>query len=114
MLRPQFERPQKNSGITIKQHIWPQRSIARFADSDGVVRLYDKIRRKPRPATPIDDIFCAKRVWDLRAERGYMKSIEDQFQAIVDEIIAGAITEIDDARITNYINYFFALWYFRA
>jgi hypothetical protein len=26
-----------------------------------------------------DGIFCAMRAWDQRAERGYMKRIEDEF-----------------------------------
>ena len=32
-----------------------------------------------RLAKPNYGIFCAMRAWDQRAERGYMKRIEDEF-----------------------------------
>jgi hypothetical protein len=83
-MRRRFERPQKGNPrhLTVKQHVWPFESIRRFANSKGVVCLYYKPRDKTRWAKPNDPLFCARRVWDQRAETGYMKRIEDAFQAV--------------------------------
>ena len=48
-------------------------------DGEGRVSLHDLTRSKVRLAKPNDGIFCAMRAWDQRAERGYMKRIEDEF-----------------------------------
>jgi hypothetical protein len=93
--------------------VWPLESIVRFTDGNGIVCLFDKVRNKVRQAKPDDDIFCAKRVWDRRAEFGYMKAIEDAFQELASEIITGTITAIDDGQ-KEKIDAFFALWKMRA
>jgi hypothetical protein len=81
-MRQKFEKPQKGNPhqLPVMQHVWPLESIARFADGNGVVCLFDKVRNKLRQAKPDDDIFCAKRVWDRRAECGYMKGITSSVQ----------------------------------
>ena len=48
-------------------------------DGEGRVSLHDLARSKVGLAKPNDGIFCAMRAWDQRAERGYMKRIEDEF-----------------------------------
>jgi hypothetical protein len=70
-------------------------------------------RKLQRRARPSDDIFCAQRAWDQKAETGYMKHIEDAFQALADNILNGSVREVagDNARI---ISDFYALWYMRA
>lgn len=115
MARQKFERPQKGNPhqLPIKEHVWPLKSIARFADSKGDVWLYDKVRNKARRAKPDDTIFCAIRVWDRRAELGYMKGIEDAFQELASEIIEGTVTTID-AKQKETVDAFFALWKMRA
>lgn len=115
MERKRFERPQKGNPhqLPVKQHVWPLRSIARFADGKGDVWLYDKVRNKARRAKPDDNIFCAMRAWDSRAEAGYMKGIEDRFQELASEIIEGTVTTIS-AEQKETIDAFFALWMMRA
>ena len=114
-MRQKFEKPQKGNPheLPVMQHVWPLESIARFADGNDVVCIFDKARNKLRQAKPDDDVFCAKRVWDRRAECGYMKGIEDAFQELASEIITGTITAIDD-RQKGKIDAFFALWKMRA
>jgi hypothetical protein len=115
MPRRKFEKPQRGNthGLPVKQHIWPLKSIGRFVDGAGTVCLFDKVRNKTRQAKPADEAFCAKRVWDRRAEVGYMKGIEDAFQALANEIIAGIVTTIDAAQ-KGKVDTFFALWKMRA
>ena len=43
---------------------------------------------------PEDQFFCAKRTWDERAERGFMRKIEDDFQAVAERIVSGATGEL--------------------
>jgi len=114
-MRRRFERPQKGNPtqLTIHQHVWPVESIRRFADSDGTVAVYDKVRQKTRRAKPTDDLFCAQRVWDQRAESGYMKQIEDAFQAVAAGVASGSVTHID-ATQKPAVDSFYALWRARA
>jgi len=115
MPRQRFERPQKGNPhqLPVKEHVWPLTSIARFADSKGDVWLYDKVRNKARKGKPDDTIFCAMRVWDRRAEFGYMKGIEDAFQKLASEIIEDTVTTIDTKQ-KETVDAFFALWKLRA
>jgi hypothetical protein len=108
------EKPQKKNRrlLTVRQHVFPAKSIARFADVGGQVSLQDLVRGKERPAKPDDAIFCARRAWDQRAER-YMKKIEDEFQILAAKVIEGVLTEIGEAE-NGVFNRFYALWYFRA
>ena len=109
-----YEKPQKKNRrlLTVRQHVFPAKSIARFADVGGQVSLQDLVRGKERPAKPGDAIFCARRAWDQRAER-YMKKIEDEFQILAAKVIEGVLTEIGEAE-NGVFNRFYALWYFRA
>jgi hypothetical protein len=110
-----YERPQRKNPhrLTVRQHVFPYRSIARFADADGTVCLSDMKRASLRRAKPGDDAFCARRAWSERAEAGFMKEIEDAFQSLADDILAGSVTGIDaEAAVT--VGRFYALWYMRA
>jgi hypothetical protein len=114
-MRRRLERPQKGNPrqLTVKQHVWPFESIRRFSNSQGVVCLCDKRRDKTRLAKPNDPLFCARRVWDQRAETRYMKRIEDAFQALASRVISGSVTHIDGAQKV-VVDAFFALWKVRA
>lgn len=110
-----YEKPQKKNphGITVNQHVFPVKSIERFASGNGTVEVklitQNKIVRLP----PEDSLFCAKRCWDQRAEAGYMKKIEDSFQSLAAKVIknkAMHLGEEDSSIATN----FFALWQLRA
>jgi hypothetical protein len=110
-----YERPQKGNprGLAIKQHVFPVASIARFTNSDGRVTLFEGARVQKRTAAPGDLIFCARRAWDHKAETGYMKSIEDAFQAVAEKIITGTLAAIGEAE-KPIVNQFFSLWQMRA
>lgn len=72
-MRRGFERPQKGSGITVDQHVFPQGIIKRFASSRGKVCLFDKIVGLPRNRYLKNEIFCTKRVWDQHLRAGSVK-----------------------------------------
>jgi hypothetical protein len=113
--RRRYEKPQKGNphSLPIRQHVFPTASIARFTNDQGVVDLYRLSTSQVRKATPDDDIFCAKRAWDARAESGFMKQIEDGFQLLASKIIDGALTAISAAE-KDAVDYFYALWKMRA
>jgi hypothetical protein len=115
MTKHVYEKPQNKNlhKLTVRQHVFPSASIARFCNSDGGVSLCDKVLNTIRPATPDDVVFCAKRAWDQRAESGYMKSIEDEFQVLALKIIEGSIAKVGEVE-KHIVNYFYALWYMRA
>ena len=112
--RGEKTRPGNPNRLTLNQHVFPARSIERFADKDGRVetRLLDPHNKVIRPK-PDNVIFGASRAWDQRAESGYMKQIEDGFQQVADAIIAGKITTIPDKE-RPAIDWMYALWYWRA
>ena len=62
---------------------------------------------------PDHDIFCAKRAWDQRAERGYMKEIEDEFQSVASKVIDGVVSKIGEVE-KDAVDHFYALWHMRA
>ena len=115
MARRTYEKTQKGNPhqLPMKQHVFPGRSIARFANSRGVVQLHNLMERHARSARPDDVMFCTMRAWDLRAERGFMKQIEDEFQDLAARVIAGAVTTIG-AEDKGKVDRFFGLWKWRA
>jgi hypothetical protein len=114
MPRRLYEEPQKGNPhrLPIRQHVFPSASIARFTNADGVVDLDHFAISKTRKTVPDDDIFCAKRAWDARAER-LMKTIEDAFQGLASKIIDRSITAISAAD-KDTVDSFYALWKTRA
>lgn len=110
-----YEKPQKRNphGLTVKQHTFPRASISRFAKDDGCVSVYLIKQRKEIRVKPDDQIFCAMRTWDQRAETGFMKDIEDKYQELGEDVITGkirTITEKEKPIITDM----FAIWNLRA
>lgn len=110
-----YEKPQKKNPhqIIINQHIFPVKSIERFTDCNGTVEVKLIVQDKIVKLLPDDQMFCAKRCWDQRAETGYMREIEDSFQELADKIIdnnARYLEEKDNIIATK----FFALWQLRA
>jgi hypothetical protein len=100
--------------LTIEQHIFPRRSLERFADEpDGRIAVrrppgsLEEVRVRPSAA-----FFNAQRVWDHGAESGFMKKIEDQFQAVAEQI---TVTQRRLAQEQHgIVSDFYALWYARA
>lgn len=85
--RQRGERTQKGNPykLTRDQHVIPVATLARFAGADRliVVHLRDgRIQKLPKD----NQLFSVDRLWDQRAEAGYMKAIEDDFQALVDAL----------------------------
>jgi hypothetical protein len=101
--------------LAIDQHVFPSRSIERFAGEDGRVEAHllrrgDRIIRRVKPSNPL---FCADRAWDQRAETGNMKRIEDDFQKVVGPIIDGQASTVS-TEDKPAIDRLFALWYWRS
>lgn len=67
--------------------MFPARSIERFADDAGTVSVWLRRTNKEFRAKPDNSLFWAKRVWDQRAESGYMKETEDKFQILADRVV---------------------------
>ncbi|OJA41913.1 hypothetical protein BGV47_02835 [Burkholderia ubonensis] len=87
--------------------------MQQFVDKRGRVSVFDILRDKIRLAQPKDTLFCAQRAWDQRAEAGYMKHIEDEFQKIVQPIIRGQVNTITPEQ-KPAIDTMFALWFMRT
>jgi hypothetical protein len=106
--RHEKTRPKNPNRLTIKQHVFPVRSIEPFVGQSGCVAVFDTVRGKLRPARPRDEIFCAQRAWDQQTETA-MGRIEDAFQGIVYPIIRGKVDAIEPEQ-KPAINTMFALW----
>jgi hypothetical protein len=110
-----YEKPQKGNPhkLTVNQHAFPARSISRFVDSSGRVETRLIRNKKTVKLKPSDQVFCAKRVWNQRAESGYMRSIEDKYQALATAIIDGRLTHISPLE-NHKVTEMFALWNLRT
>lgn len=86
------EKTQKKNphGLTVNQHIFPDKSISRFLDNSGSIEVFLKNEKKIISVnSKTSSVFCAKRTWDQRAEKIYMKNIEDKYQLVADKICSG-------------------------
>lgn len=110
-----YEKPQKGNPhkLTVDQHCFPTRSIARFAKNDNLVQVFRMEKAEQFSAKPDANIFCARRAWDQRAEHGFMKEIEDKYQVLADEIISNNFITLDACRQAT-ITDMFALWNIRS
>lgn len=115
MQKTKYEKtqPKNPHQLVVSQHIFPAKSISRFTNTNNIVSLRDKKHQVERLAKPNDPIFCAKRSWDQRAEKGYMLQIENDFQNLIDRILDNNVCEIGNDE-KNIINYFYALWFMRS
>lgn len=106
--------PQKGNPhrLVIKQHTLPVAPIARFADQSGRVQVKHLRTGKVLSVRPDYRIFCAMRLRDQRAESGYMKRIEVEFQALANSILNGTIRNIgrNEKRV---VDEFYTLWNIR-
>ncbi|BEH17343.1 hypothetical protein [Burkholderia pseudomallei] len=100
-------------GLMQRQHIFPRKSIERFYGPDGKVSVLRLGEAQGRiRVTAEHEMFCAKRVWDQRAELGYMAQIEKRFQKIANLVLYG-----DRRWLTlenDTVTAFYALWKHRA
>ncbi|WP_310439056.1 DUF4238 domain-containing protein [Sulfuricurvum sp.] len=97
--------------LTKKQHFIPNESIKRFSDNNGKVQVKHLKTKKQQIVctSPDDEIFWVTRLWDQRAENGYMKKIEDAFQGLVDKVIQNEVTSFDDTQ-NKIICDMYTLW----
>lgn len=115
MAKGKYEKPQAGNPhqLVIRQHVIPVRTIQRFAGTDGLVETQIARLQKTLRLKPTDEIFVARRAWDEKAERGYMKAIEDEYQPIADGVVSGEIEKISEEQ-TGAVNRFYALWHCRS
>jgi len=111
--RKRGERPQKGNPhrLARDQHVIPMATLLRFAGSDGLVEVHLRDGRIQRIATD-NQLFSVDRLWDQRAEAGYMKSVEDDFQALVDALESGRIGALSPTE-HRIIMRFLSLWRWR-
>lgn len=96
------------------QHIYPKALIKNFADENNEVTICNlnnkKVRKQKFNARGED--FCVNRLWGEKAEKGWMKAIEDSFLEICDMIDNNSFNncELYNQRITD----FYIMWYLRS
>lgn len=106
-------RPRNPNRLTVDQHVFPSKSIERFADANDRVAVHLLNRDKIIRVKPDNPLFCADRAWYQRAEAGFMKQIEDAFQEAIRPILEGKAASIS-AEARSAIDRMYSLWYWRA
>lgn len=96
--------------LTIRQHCFPRKSIERFANKDGLVHVHLIKHNKTVFLKPEDNNFCALRTWDQRAEIGYMREIEDEYQDLATKIADGTIVRRLSLEEKNIVTDMYVLW----
>lgn len=111
--RERGERPQKGNPhrLTREQHVIPVATLLRFASPDGSVEVHLRDGRIQRVPTD-NQLFSVDRLWDQRAEAGYMKLVEDDFQTLVDALEAGRLGPLSPMEHRVIIR-FWSLWRLR-
>jgi len=104
-----FEKPAEGNPhqFVIKQHFHTAHSIAKFHDVDCKLDVFIKdsgevLRRHSRSS-----IFCAKRNWDEKSEKGLMSDIERLYHQEIDDI------KPFELRNHSAISEYFMLWKIR-
>src|SRR5688500_14575573 len=94
-----FEKPQKDNPyrLTIRQHTFPRASIARFANRSGCIHVHKVGAKRSFFAAPDNALFCAKRIWDQRAEDGFATEIERPFQGLASAIVDGRVSTLGES-----------------
>jgi len=111
--RRRGERTQKGNPhrLTREQHVIPAATLRRFALPDGRVEVHLRDGRIVK--LPVGDrLFCVERLWDQRSEVGYMKRIEDEYQALVTDLEAGHPGPLTNAE-HRCVTRFWGLWHWR-
>ena len=104
-----FEKTRKGNPLqlTIDQHFHSAHSIAKFYNEKDKVEVFEFNSKQVLERNKKAKIFCAKRNWDERAERGYMVGIESRFHKQIDNILS--FNNRDHSAISKY----FCLWRLR-
>lgn len=109
-----YPKPQKGNPhkLTIDQHVFPKACISRFTGESGTVQVRRMGEELDLWFKPGNSYFCARRLWDQKAEAGFMKEIEDRYQDVAGNIVNGAITTLD-AAMNAAVTDLYLLWTLR-
>lgn len=115
MTQPEFRRFQNKGAdkgknpyqLTKNQHIHSKHAISFFKNETNRVEVFDLASKEVTSKKPGDSYFCGIRLWDERAEKGYMAAIERDFHYEIDNL--GSLSQRNHKAITEY----FFLWRFR-
>ncbi len=104
-----FEKPQKGNPhqFVIQQHFHTAHCIGKFSGDDGKVEVKFHTKNKIERKGKRSKIFCAKRNWDEKAERGLMAEIESNFHEEINNL--KSFNERNHHAISKY----FLLWRIR-
>lgn len=102
-----------NEHLIQNQHIFPAESLRRFSDKNGNIQVFRIGTSQPFFVKPKDKIFCVSREWDQRAEAGFGKSIEDEYQSLVEYCLRNNLREMP-LNGNQTVNSFYALWSYRS
>jgi hypothetical protein len=96
-LKTNFESIQKGNPyqLTKEQHFIPKSHIKRFENENKKVfcRNFKSKSKKTIEINSNDAIFKVQRLWSEFAEKGYMKSIEDKFSKLIDNVLNETVKE---------------------
>lgn len=99
--------------LTIKQHVLPAASIARFSGSDGRVQVFLKKVGKSVSLPPHNSVFCALRAWDQKTESGFMAGVEREFQSLASALQVGLVSSVPQDK-QRAVSKFYSLFCERA
>ena len=110
-----FERTQRGNPhqLTILQHCFPRRSIERFISIDDRVDLRLINQAKTIRVKSDEQVFCARRAWDQRAESSFMQEIEGAYQNLANQIANGDVVRRFSRQEEQIITDMYALWNIR-
>lgn len=99
--------PGNPNRLTKNQHYHSRYCIEKFLNSNNRIEVFIHKNVEIKQLTPEAELFCAMRMWDQRAESGFMLSIENAFHEEIDN--PKEISERNHVAITEY----WALWKLR-
>ncbi|HDZ8896419.1 TPA: hypothetical protein RUX41_002776 [Aeromonas dhakensis] len=104
-----FEKPADGNPhqFVIKQHFHTAHSIAKFHDVDCKLDVFMKGSGKKDRLHSRSSLFCAKRNWDEKSEKGIMEKIEKLYHQEIDDI------KPFELRNHSAISEYFMLWKIR-
>lgn len=110
--RSEGTQPGNPHRLTLRQHVLPSKTIARFCDADGRVSAHLVESGRELRLKPQDQLFWVKRVWDQRAESVLGKNIEDKFQAIAEQLSEGSLLTLEQ-EMHEAVTEMYLLWRYR-
>jgi len=99
--------PNNQNKLTKKQHYHSRYCIGKFLNSNKRIEVFIRKNAEIKQVTPEAELFCAMRMWDQRAESGFMLSIENAFHEVIEN--PKELSERNHVAITEY----WALWKLR-